>query len=66
MRGTGIKRGRRNAPRYVSEGFFLSLDAALIGAGIECKVHTVILNNGETFPRDERSHGAQIVEKWRV
>lgn len=45
------------------KGYFLGLDKALIGAGLESKTHTVILKNGETL---SEMNGAMAPALWRA
>ena len=44
------------------KGYFLGLDKALVGAGLESKTHAVTLNNGETIFDME---GAKAPQMWR-
>lgn len=45
-----------------NKGFFLSLDAALLGAGLETKTHSVTLNNGLVF---SEMSGKLAPKMWR-
>ena len=45
-----------------NKGFFLGLDTALMGAGLETKTHSVILNSGLTF---SEMSGKLAPQMWR-
>lgn len=45
-----------------NKGFFLGLDAALMGAGLETKTHSVTLNNGMVF---SEMSGKLAPQMWR-